>query len=296
MVPLDPSAPRQTRSPGRQEKERDRMSTHALGNRPVSIHDLRGYAQRGERFAMLTAYDAPTAQILDAADIPVLLVGDSLGMVVLGYDSTVPVTMDEMLHHTRAVRRGAARALVVADMPFMSYQGSSDAALCNAGRFLKEAGASAVKIEGGGPIAELTARLTGAGIPVMGHLGLTPQHVNALGGFKVQAKDEEAAQRLRTDALALQDAGAFAVVLECVPSSVGTAVTAALEIPTIGIGAGPDTVGQVMVINDLLGLTSGPMPRFVKPYADLRATITDAVKAYSAEVASGDYPGLEHTY
>jgi 3-methyl-2-oxobutanoate hydroxymethyltransferase len=272
------------------------MSVHAPTTRPVTIHDLRAYKDRGERFAMLTAYDHSSAEILDDAGIPVLLVGDSLGMVVLGYDSTVPVTMDEMLHHTRAVRRGATRALVVGDMPFMSYQGSADEALRNAGRFLKEAGAGAVKVEGAGVVIEHTARLTQAGIPVMAHLGLTPQHVNQLGGFKVQAKDEDAAARLLADALALQDAGAFALVLECVPEAVGTTVTEALDIPTIGIGAGPGTDGQVLVFHDMLGLTQGRQPRFVKPYADLRASIADAVKSFSVEVANGDYPGPEHTY
>jgi 3-methyl-2-oxobutanoate hydroxymethyltransferase len=277
------------------------MSTHALGavpasGRPVTIHDLRGFKERGERFPMLTAYDYLSAQILDEAGVPVLLVGDSLGMVVLGYDSTVPVTMDDMLHHTRAVRRGATRALVVGDMPFMSYSGSTEEALRNAGRFLKEAGAAAVKVEGAGPVVDVTDRLTRSGIPVMGHLGLTPQHVHQIGGFKVQARDDEAAQQLLADARALQDAGAFALVLECVPTAVGTAVTEALDIPTIGIGAGPGTDGQVLVFHDMLGLTAGRLPRFVKPYADLRATITDAVKSYSAEVANGDYPGPEHTY
>jgi 3-methyl-2-oxobutanoate hydroxymethyltransferase len=272
------------------------MSTHALGSRPVSIHDLRSYKERGERFPMLTAYDYLSAQILDEAGIPILLVGDSLGMVVLGYDSTVPVTIDEMLHHTRAVSRGAQRALVVGDMPFGTYQGSIDEGLRNAARFLKEAGATAVKVEGAGRVVDLTARMTEAGIPVMGHLGLTPQSVNQLGGFKVQAKDEAAADRLLADARALEEAGAFAVVLECVPADVGVAVTEALSVPTIGIGAGPGTDGQVLVFHDMLGLTAGRLPRFVKPYADLRAGITDAVKAFTAEVASGDYPGPEHTY
>lgn len=272
------------------------MSTHALDPRPVTIHELRRRKERGERFAMLTAYDVASAQIFEEAGVPVLLVGDSLGMVVLGYDSTVPVTMDEMLHHTRAVRRGARSALVVGDMPFMSYQGSSDEAIHNAGRFLKEAGAGAVKLEGAGPVVALTARLTSAGIPVMGHLGLTPQSVNQLGGFTVQARAEEDAQQLHDDAIALQEAGAFALVLECVPTEVGAGVTAALDIPTIGIGAGPDTDGQVLVSHDLLGLTRGRLPRFVKAYADLRSTMTDAVKAFSSEVTSGDYPGPEHTY
>ena len=266
------------------------------GSSPLSIHDLAGFKRRGERFAMLTAYDFLTAQILDASGVPILLVGDSLGMVMLGYDSTVPVTMDEMLHHTRAVRRGASRALVVADMPFMSYQGAADEAVHNAGRFLKEGGATAVKLEGGARIVELVARLTQTGIPVMGHIGLTPQSVNQFGGFKVQGRQEDDAEQLIADAVALAEAGAFSIVLECVPADLGTRITAAVDIPTIGIGAGAGTDGQVLVIQDLLGLTSGHLPRFVKPYANLRDEITNAAKSFQAEVASGDYPGPEHVY
>lgn len=272
------------------------MSSHRLGDRPVSIHDLRKSKERGDRFAMLTAYDYPSAQILDEAGVPVILVGDSLGMVVLGHDSTVPVTVEDMIHHTRAVARGARRALVVADMPFGSFQWSLEEGLRNAGRLLKEGGAGAVKVEGGQPVVELTARLVTAGVPVMGHLGLTPQSVNQFGGFKVQAREEAAADRLLADAQALEAAGAFAIVLECVPSEVGTRVTDAIAIPTIGIGAGPGTDAQVLVFHDLLGLTTGPLPRFVKAYADLRGEITSAVKTFGAEVASGDYPGPEHTY
>ena len=271
------------------------MSVHA-GARAVTIHDLHGYKERGERFAMLTAYDYLTAQILDEAGVPAILVGDSLGMVVLGYESTVPVTVDEMLHHTRAVRRGAQRALVVGDMPFMSYQGSLDEGMRNAGRFLKEGGAGAVKLEGGGPVVDLTSRLTAAGIPVMGHLGLTPQSVNQMGGFKVQGREAEAADRILDDAISLAQAGAFAIVVEGVPSELGRRITEAVSVPTIGIGAGPDTDGQILVIQDLLGMTGGRLPRFVKQYADLRSVMTDAVKSYSAEVATGDYPGPEHTY
>ncbi|MGI9017132.1 MAG: 3-methyl-2-oxobutanoate hydroxymethyltransferase [Euzebya sp.] len=262
--------------------------------RPVSIHDLQAYKDRGEKFAMLTAYDYLSAQILDESGIPVILVGDSLGMVVLGYDSTVPVTMEEMLHHTRAVRRGARRAVVVGDLPFGSYQGNIDAAMDNAMRFLKEAGATAVKLEG--PRIELTRRLVQAGVPVMAHLGLTPQSVNQLGGYKVQGRDHDVAQQLIADALALQEAGAFALVLEAIPSELGAQVTDALSIPTIGIGAGADTDGQVLVFHDFLGLTSGRLPRFVKQYATLRSEIVDAAKAFQAEIASGDYPGPEHQY
>lgn len=272
------------------------MSVHAPGKRAVTIHDLRAYKQQGERFVMVTAYDYLSARMLDEAGVPVLLVGDSLGMVVLGYDDTVPVTVDEMLHHTRAARRGTKRALLVADMPFMSYQADATEGLRNAGRMLKEGGAAAVKVEGAGATVELTARLVSAGIPVMGHLGLTPQSVNQFGGFKVQGRDDATAERLLADARELTDAGAFALVLECVPAELGARVSEAVEIPTIGIGAGGGTDGQVLVYHDLLGLTSGRLPRFVKQYADLGSEITAAVKAFRAEVASGDYPGPEHTY
>lgn len=273
------------------------MSQHTLsGDRPVSIHDLAAAKQAGERFAMLTAYDYLTAQILDEAGVPVLLVGDSLGMVVLGHDSTVPVTVDDIIHHTRAVRRGATRALVVADMPFGSYQSSIEEGVRNAGRLLKEGGANAVKIEGGAQVVDLTARLVAAGVPVMGHLGLTPQSVNQFGGFKVQGRAQDDAEQIVADAIALAEAGAFAIVLECVPADLGKRITEAVPIPTIGIGAGADTDGQVLVISDLLGLTTGRLPRFVKAYADLRGTITDAVKAFSSELAHGDYPGPEHRY
>lgn len=264
--------------------------------RPVSIHDLRRHKERGERFTMLTAYDHPTAEILDQAGIDVLLVGDTLGMVVLGYDSTVPVTVDDIIHHLRPVTRAARRALVVGDLPFMSYQASLSDGMRNAGRLLKEGGARAVKLEGAGPGVELTARLVAAGVPVMSHLGLTPQSVNQLGGHRVQGREAADAERLLADARALENAGAFAVVLETVPAELGRRMTEALAIPVIGIGAGPDTDAQVLVVNDLLGLTGGRLPRFVKSYTDLRGTITEAAKAFAAEVASGDYPGPEHSY
>jgi 3-methyl-2-oxobutanoate hydroxymethyltransferase len=274
------------------------MSTHpstGAGARPLSIHDIQAYRDRGERFAMLTAYDALTASILDDAGVPVLLVGDSLGMVVLGYDSTVPVSMEDMVHHTAAVRRGARRAVIVADMPFGSYHGSLDEAVANAGRLLR-VGANAVKIEGGGRTVEATARMVDAGIPVMGHLGLTPQHVNRFGGFKVQGRRVEQADQIVADARAMEEAGAFSLVIECVPSEVGRRIDEAVGIPTIGIGAGADMTGQVLVVDDMLGRTTAPLPRFVKAYADLRSAMTDAVKTYQAEVASGDYPGPEHRY
>lgn len=271
------------------------MSVHAR-TRPVTVHDIRGFKERGERFAMLTAYDTISATIAEEAGIPLLLVGDSLGMVMLGYDSTVPVTLDEMIHHTRAVVRGASTSMVVCDLPFGTFQESPEQALRTATRVLKETGANAVKLEGGGRMVAVVDRLVGAGIPVMAHLGLTPQSVNALGGYRVQGRSEEAATQLLRDAKELEQAGAFTLVLEAVPNAVGRDVTAALAIPTIGIGAGPDTDAQVLVWHDMLGLTDGPSPRFVKRYAELRATIRDAVATYAAEVADGAYPAPEHTY
>jgi 3-methyl-2-oxobutanoate hydroxymethyltransferase len=268
----------------------------AARRRPVSIHDLRAAKERGERFVMLTAYDASSAALLDELAVPVILVGDSLGMVVLGYDSTVPVTLDEMLHHTRAVSRGAPNAVVVGDLPFGTYQDGPSQALSSATRLLKEAGANAVKLEGGGPMVEVTTHLVRAGIPVMGHLGLTPQSINQFGGFKVQGRAEAAADRLVDDAVALAEAGAFAIVLECIPSELGRRVTEAVAVPTIGIGAGPDTDAQVLVWHDLLGLTTGRLPRFVKQYADLRSEISGAIKSFQHEVADGEYPGPEHRY
>lgn len=265
-------------------------------SRPVTIHDLAAAKERGERFVMLTAYDAGSAALLDELGVPLILVGDSLGMVVLGYDTTVPVTLEEMLHHTRAVSRGTRRALVVGDLPFGTYQDGPSQALASATRMLKEGGAQAVKLEGGGPMVAVTAHLVTAGIPVMGHLGLTPQSVHTLGGFKVQGRDEAAAERIVADARALTEAGAFALVLEGMPAEVGRRVTEAVAIPTIGIGAGPHTDAQVLVWHDLLGLTTGRLPRFVKQYADLRSEIAGAVKAFTAEVADGEYPGPEHTY
>ena len=269
------------------------MST---GTKPRSIHDLKAFKRRGERFVMLTAYDATSAAILDEAGVPILLVGDSLGMVMLGYDSTVPVTMDEIIHHTRAVRRGAPNALVVADMPFGSFQIDLSSAKANAVRILKETGASAVKIEGGTRVTDLVADLVAMGIPVMGHLGLTPQSVNQFGGFKVQGRSQEDAARIVADTQALEAAGAFAVVLECVPSEVGARATAAVATPPTGMGAGAGPDGQVLVLQDMLGMTAGPLPRFVKAYADGRSMMRDAVKAFQAEVGSGEYPGPEHQY
>jgi len=260
----------------------------------ITVRDLRAYKAQGRRFAMLTAYDYPTAQILDEAGIPVLLVGDSLAQTILGYETTLPVTMEEMLHHTRAVARGAKNALIVGDMPFLSYQVSIEEGVTNAGRFLKEGGAHAVKIEGWMP--ELVEQLSTRGIPVMAHLGLTPQSVHAMGGYRVQGRSEEDAQRLREQAMGMEKAGAFSVVLEGIPSDLGREITGALEIPTIGIGAGPDCDGQVLVTTDLLGLNSGHYPKFAKPYANLRAEIARAAAAYANDVEAGAFPDEEHSY
>ena len=262
----------------------------------VTVRDIRAFKERGERFAMLTCYDALSARLLDEAGIPLLLVGDTLAMVVLGHESTLPVTVDEMLHHTRAVRRGAKDAFVVGDLPFMSYQGSIDEGIHNAGRFLKEAGANCVKLEGGGRVLELVSRLTESGIPVMAHLGLTPQSVNQFGGYRVQGRGDEQAHQIVKDAKSLEAAGAFSLVLEAVPADLAKEVTDSLEIPTIGIGAGPHTDGQVLVFHDFLGITQGKLPRFVKRYANLGDDIRAAAQTFAAEVAGGTYPGPEHTY
>ena len=264
--------------------------------RPVTIHDVQRAKEQGEKLVMLTAYDYLSAQILDEAGIPLILVGDSLGMVVLGYDSTVPVTVDEMLHHTRAVVRGAPHSFVVGDLPFGSYQEGPQQALATATRFLKEAGANAVKLEGGGRVLDLVDRLTDSGIPVMGHLGLTPQSVNQFGGYRVQGRGDEAAHRIVQDAKDLEAAGVFAVVLEAVPASLAREVTASLHVPTIGIGAGPDCDGQVLVFHDFLGISGGKLPKFVKRYASLGDDIVAAARAFAADVAEGAYPAPEHAY
>jgi 3-methyl-2-oxobutanoate hydroxymethyltransferase len=256
--------------------------------RRLTVVDIARMHADGERIAMLTAYDYPTAGLLDEAGIPMLLVGDSLGQVMLGYETTVRVTMDEMLHHAKAVVRGAHRALIVADMPFLSYA-TPDDAVRNAGRFLREAGAQSVKVEGGVRTARVIETLVRAGVPVMGHIGLTPQAINALGKVRVQGRTREAARALLHDALAVQEAGAFAVVLELVPEQLAAAITARLRIPTIGIGAGAGCSGQVQVVTDFLGLGTF-MPRHAKPYADLRGTILAAAATYRAEVDAGTFP------
>jgi 3-methyl-2-oxobutanoate hydroxymethyltransferase len=262
----------------------------------TTVLDVQRFKDEGRRFAMLTAYDYLSAQILDDAGIPILLVGDSLGMVVLGYPTTLPVTLDDMIHHAKAVSRGSRQALLVGDMPFMSYHASVEQAITSAGRFLQEGGMHAVKLEGGGRIVEITRRLTEMGIPVMGHLGLTPQFVHQMGGFKVQGKSESQAARIVADAKELEQAGAFSLVLEGVPNAVATRVTRAVRIPTIGIGAGPGTDGQVLVLHDMLGLTSGKAPKFVKRYANLAEEISKAAQQYAQEVAAGSFPGPEHSY
>jgi 3-methyl-2-oxobutanoate hydroxymethyltransferase len=258
----------------------------------VTIYDLATWKAEGRRFPMLTAYDFPTARILDEAGIPVLLVGDSVGNNVLGYPNTLPVTMEEMLHHTRAVVRGAKSALIVGDMPFLSYQPSIEEGVRNAGLFIK-AGAHAVKVEGAQ--VELIARLTEFGIPVMGHVGLTPQFIHALGGYRVQGRTDEAALRLRQQAEALEKAGIFSLVLEGIPAAVGKSITEAVSVPTIGIGAGPHTDGQVLVVNDLLGLNDWT-PKFVKTYANLREEVDRAVRAFAADVEAGAFPDQAHSY
>ena len=258
--------------------------------RKIRVPDLVLMKERGERIVMLTAYDATIARLLDRAGIDLLLVGDSLGNVILGLDTTIPVTLDAMIHHTRAVTRGANRALVVADMPFLTYQVSPEQAMQNAARLFQEGGAAAVKLEGGRAVVETVRRLAAAGLPVMGHVGLTPQHVHQLGGMRQQARSDEAAQELITDALALEDAGVFALVLEAIPEAVAEAVTSRLKIPTIGIGAGPHCDGQVLVSYDALGLFDKFVPPFVKQYAQLGQQILNAVSHYAEDVRQGVFP------
>lgn len=256
----------------------------------VRVPDLKQRKSRGERIVMLTAYDATMARLFDQAGVDILLVGDSLGMVVMGCETTLPVTLDAMVHHCRAVSRGARRALVVADMPFLTAQVSLPDAVRNAGRLVQEGGAAAVKLEGGGAMAEVVGRLVDVGIPVMGHLGLLPQSVHQLGGYRRQAREEAEAERLMGDAEALEQAGAFAVVLEAIPEEVAARVTGRLSIPTIGIGAGASCDGQVLVSYDLLGITAGPVPSFVKQYARLGEQMVAAVEAYADDVRAGRFP------
>ena len=269
-------------------------ATPAPGKLPLP--ELRAMKGRGDKIVMVTAYDAPGARLADAAGVDLVLVGDTAAMVVLGHESTVPVTMDEMLWMTRTVSRAARRPLVIGDMPFGSYQISDEEAVRNAVRFVKEGGADAVKLEGAGSSLSRAREIAGAGIGVMGHVGLTPQSATVLGGFKAQGRSAEQARQLFDDALALEAAGCFAVVLEAVPAPVAARITAALDVPTIGIGAGPDCDGQVLVYHDLLGLYEGRAPRFVKRYANLAGEICGALERYAADVRSGAFPEEQHTY
>ena len=262
----------------------------------VTITDFRTKKRDGKKITMLTAYDYPVARLVDEAGVDAILVGDSLAMVALGYTSTVPVTMDEMIHHAKAVRRGTRHAFLIGDMPFLSYQVSKEEAVRNAGRFVKEALCDAVKLEGGLEACPATKAIVDAGIPVLGHLGLTPQSAIKLGGYKVQGKGADAAAKIVEGAVALQAAGCFAVVLECIPAELAKIITERLEIPTIGIGAGPDCDGQVLVTNDMLGLFDRFTPKFVKQYAQLGRLIADGVARYRHDVEAGTFPEAEHTF
>ena len=262
----------------------------------VTIGEIREMKQRGEKIPMLTAYDYAFAKIIDEAGVPLILVGDSLGMVMLGYESTIPVTMDEMIHHVKAVVRGTKHALVIGDMPFMTYHVSIEDTLRNAARFIQEGGAQAVKLEGGEVVADKVSRLISCGIPVQGHIGLTPQSVNQLGGYKVVGKTAEVAVRLLNDARALEEAGAFSIVLECIPAPLSQLITERVMVPTIGIGAGKGCNGQVQVVSDILGLFTDFVPKHAKQYARLNQTVTTAVTDYIAEVQAGDFPTTKQSY
>jgi 3-methyl-2-oxobutanoate hydroxymethyltransferase len=262
----------------------------------VTVPRLQAFKERGRKIVMLTAYDYPTARLADEAGVELILVGDSLANTALGYDNTLPVTIEEMLVATRAVRRGVKRALIVADLPFGSFQAGTDDAIRAALRFVKEGGAEAVKVEGGRNRLALVRQMVENGIPVMGHLGLTPQSVLQMGGYKLQGKTLAAARGIIDDALSLEAAGAFAIVLEVIPATLGRIITRQLKVPTIGIGAGPDTDAQVLVINDLLGLTFGRTAKFVRQYADLRATISDAIQRFADDVRSANYPAAQESY
>jgi 3-methyl-2-oxobutanoate hydroxymethyltransferase len=264
--------------------------------KPVTVATILDMKRKGLKIAMLTAYDFPTARIAEEAGVDVVLVGDSVAMTKLGYDSTLPVTMDEMMHHVKAVKRGLSRALLVADMPYLSYELDAKTAAQNAGRFLKEGGAHAVKLEGGMEVAPIIKELIKVNVPVFGHLGLTPQAVNRLGGYKVQGRKPQDAERILTEARVLEGAGVCAVVLECVPDDLAKEISKRLQVPTIGIGAGPHCDGQVLVSDDMLGLTEGAPHKFVKRYAELRAAAVAATAEYCREVRDGSFPGPEHTF
>jgi len=262
----------------------------------ISVHELLAMKERGERIVCLTCYDALFARLLDESGVDILLVGDSVNQVLAGAETTLSATLEQMIYHTRIVRRGTSRALVVCDLPFLSYQISREEAIKNAGRVMAETGCHAVKLEGGKPMAQTVRALVDVGIPVMGHLGLTPQSVHALGGYRVQGRDEKTAERLKEDAKALEDAGAFAIVLELVPAPLASQITKSLTIPTIGIGAGPACDGQVLVLHDMLGLNDKFAAKFVKRYAALAEDVREAVRLFAAEVREGRYPGPEHSF
>jgi 3-methyl-2-oxobutanoate hydroxymethyltransferase len=265
-------------------------------NRRVTVREIADLKARGEKIPMVTAYDYPTAKLADEAEIPLILVGDSLGMVMLGHESTIPVTMEDIIHHSKAVVRGVKRSMVVADLPFMTYQIDAGEAMRNAGRLLQEGGAHSVKLEGGVRVAETVARIVESGIPVMGHIGLTPQSVNGFGGYRVRGKDIEEAAQLIRDAVALEDAGAYAVVLELLPTSLAGAISRRLTIPTIGIGAGPHCDGQVQVLHDMLGLFTDFAPKHARQYTKLAATISDALRRYASDVQEGTFPGEKESF
>lgn len=289
------------------KKERGRTGLPSLSSpssfsslspsKKLTVSDLRSMKGRREKIVSLTAYDYWTARLLDEGGVPLLLVGDSLGMVMLGYPNTLPVTMDEMIHHTKAVVRGVKRAVVVGDMPFMSYQASVGRAVAEAGRFVKEGGADAVKLEGGEPVFKQVRAIVQSGVPVMGHLGLTPQSILTLGGYRVQGRESAVASRMKKEALGLQEAGAFSLVLECVPAALAQEITASLEIPTIGIGAGRYCDGQILVTHDLLGLTTWfKQPKFTKRYVDLPKIIHQAVAEFAKDIRQSKFPGDKHSY
>jgi 3-methyl-2-oxobutanoate hydroxymethyltransferase len=268
----------------------------SVKDKKFTVRDLKAFKARGEKIAMLTAYDYSMAKLLDDAGVDSLLVGDSLGMTMLGYENTLQVTMEDMIHHTKAVRRGTKNAFLIADMPFLSYHITVEEAVRNAGRFVREALTDAVKVEGGVEMAETIRAIVRAQIPVVAHIGLTPQSVNVFGGFKVQGKSFEQAKKLIEDALAVQEAGACAIVLECIPAKLAKVISEKLEIPTIGIGAGPDCDGQVLVIQDMIGMFKTFTPKFVKRFAGVGEQIEAAAEAYIREINSGAFPGPEHTF
>ena len=267
-----------------------------MGRKKITVVDLQKMKNEGRKITMLTDYDYPTALLEDRAEIDIILVGDSVGMTVLGYENTLPVTMEEMIHHTKAVSRGTKYAFILGDMPFMSFNTSERDAIINAGRFVKEAGADGVKLEGGASVKDIVKAIVKAGIPVMGHIGLTPQTISMIGGFKVQGRDAETAQRLIDDARLLEDAGAFSVLLEAIPALVAKRITESIKIPTIGIGAGPHCDGQVLVVHDLLGLFDRFTPRFAKRYVNLSQLMLQAFEAFREEVIKGEFPKEEHSF